>query len=89
LDLFSHNNRKINGLNNNKLFILVKGNGEPIFKKDVKLTIITPSCRINNIVTIKNSINLAIIILSSSVFFNYSFRFFKNISYITVFSSFL
>jgi predicted O-methyltransferase YrrM len=52
-----HNNRNSTGWNNDKLFILIKGEIEPIFKNTNKLTIITPSCRPNNLINIKNNIN--------------------------------
>ena len=52
-----HINRNSSGWDNDKLFILIKGGGEPIFKNTNKLTIITPSYRIDNLFTIKNSIN--------------------------------
>ena len=52
-----HVNRNSTGWNNDKLLILVKGGGEPIFKNTNKLTIITPSYRVNNLIHIKNSIN--------------------------------
>lgn len=52
-----HVNKKSTGWNNDKLFILVKNGGEPIFKNKNKLTIITPSYRTNNLLSIKNSIN--------------------------------
>ena len=52
-----HVNRNSTGWNNDKLFILVKGGAEPIFKNTNKLTIITPSYRTDNIEMIKNSIN--------------------------------
>ena len=45
------------GWNNDKLFILIKNVNEPIFKNTNKLTIITPSYRINNLLEIKKSIN--------------------------------
>ena len=51
-----HVNRNSTGWNNDKLFILVKGGGEPIFKNTNKLTIITPCYRVNNLQEIKNSI---------------------------------
>lgn len=51
-----HVNRNSTGWNNDKLFILVKG-GEPIFENKNKLTIITPSYRIDNLLEIKKSIN--------------------------------
>jgi hypothetical protein len=52
-----HINRNSTGWDNDKLFILVKGGDDPIFKNTNKLTIITPSYRINNLLQIKNSIN--------------------------------
>jgi predicted O-methyltransferase YrrM len=52
-----HVNKNSTGWNNDKLFILIKGGAEPIFKNTNKLTIITPSYRINNLLEIKNSIN--------------------------------
>jgi predicted O-methyltransferase YrrM len=52
-----HNNRNSTGWDNDKLFVLVKGGGEPLFKSKYKLTIITPSYRIGNLKTIKDSIN--------------------------------
>jgi predicted O-methyltransferase YrrM len=52
-----HVNKNSTGWDNDKLFILVKGGGEPIFKNNNKLTIITPSYRINNLLQIKSSIN--------------------------------
>ena len=52
-----HNNRNSTGWNNDKLFILIKGGDEPIFKNTNKLTIITPSFRVNNLLEIKKSIN--------------------------------
>jgi predicted O-methyltransferase YrrM len=52
-----HVNKNSTGWNNDKLFILVKGGDEPIFKNTNKLTIITPSYRTNNLLQIKNSIN--------------------------------
>lgn len=52
-----HINKNSTGWNNDKLFVLVKGGGEPIFKNTNKLTIITPSYRINNLFEIKKSIN--------------------------------
>jgi SAM-dependent methyltransferase len=51
-----HVNRNPTGWNNDKLFILIKGGGEPIFKNMNKLTLITPSYRTNNLLKIKNSI---------------------------------
>jgi len=52
-----HINRNSTGWNNDKLFILIKGGDEAIFKNLNKLTIITPSYRINNLLEIKKSIN--------------------------------
>jgi len=52
-----HNNKNSFGWDNDKLFILVKGGDEPIFKNPNKLTIITPSYRIDNLLEIKKSIN--------------------------------
>ena len=52
-----HVNKNSTGWDNDKLFILVKGGHEPIFKNTNKLTIITPSYRINNLLEIKKSIN--------------------------------
>ena len=52
-----HNNKNSTGWNNDKLFILIKGGDEPIFKNKNKLTIITPSYRVHNLLEIKNSIN--------------------------------
>jgi predicted O-methyltransferase YrrM len=52
-----HFNKKLLGLDNNKLFVLIKGGAEPIFKNNNKLTLITPSYRIDNLMQIKNSIN--------------------------------
>lgn len=52
-----HVNKNSTGWNNDKLFVLVKIGAEPIFKNNNKLTIITPSYRINTLLTIKSSIN--------------------------------
>lgn len=52
-----HCNKKSTGWNNDKLFVLIKGGNEPIFKNNNKITIITPSYRTTNLKTIKNSIN--------------------------------
>jgi len=51
-----HNNRNSTGWNNDKLFILIKGGGPPIFKNTNKLTIITPSYRVSNLEEIRKSI---------------------------------
>jgi predicted O-methyltransferase YrrM len=52
-----HVNRNSTGWNNDKLFILVKGGDQPIFKNNNKMTIITPSYRIDNLVELKKSID--------------------------------
>lgn len=52
-----HINRNSTGWNNDKLFILIKGGDEPIFKNINKLTLITPSYRLDNLLEIKKSIN--------------------------------
>ena len=52
-----HENRNSTGWNNDKLFILIKNGAEPIFRNNNKITIITPSYRINNLLEIKKSIN--------------------------------
>jgi predicted O-methyltransferase YrrM len=52
-----HVNKISTGWNNDKLFILIKGGDEPIFKNTNKLTIITPSYRIDNLLQLKTSIN--------------------------------
>ena len=52
-----HNNKNSTGWDNDKLFILIKGGDEPIFKNTNKLTIITPSYRVNNLLEIKKSLN--------------------------------
>lgn len=52
-----HINRNSAGWNNDKLFVLIKGGDEPIFKNKNKLTLITPSYRVNNLLEIKKSIN--------------------------------
>lgn len=52
-----HNNKNSTGWDNDKLFILTKDGGVPIFKNTNKLTIITPSYRVNNLLEIKKSIN--------------------------------
>ena len=52
-----HNNRNSTGWNNDKLFVLIKGGHEPIFKNKNKITLITPSYRVNNLLNIKNNIN--------------------------------
>lgn len=52
-----HNNKNSTGWNNDKLFILIKGGDEPIFKNTNKITIITPSYRVDNLLEIKKSID--------------------------------
>jgi predicted O-methyltransferase YrrM len=52
-----HKNKNSTGWNNDKLFILVKGGATPIFNNQQKMTIITPSIRPQNLITVKNSIN--------------------------------
>jgi hypothetical protein len=52
-----HVNRNSTGWNNDKLFVLVKGEGESMFTKKNKITIITPSYRVDNLIKIKDSIN--------------------------------
>jgi predicted O-methyltransferase YrrM len=54
-----HKNRNSNGWDNDKLFVLVKGGAEPIFKSKQKITIITPSCRIENLKKVKDSIDFS------------------------------
>lgn len=51
-----HHRRNSTGWNNDKLFVLVKGGGIPIFKNTNKLTLITPSFRVENLIEIKQSI---------------------------------
>lgn len=52
-----HNNKNSTGWDNDKLFILIKGGAEPIFKNINKITLITPSYRVNNLLEIKKTIN--------------------------------
>ena len=52
-----HVNKISTGWDNDKLFVLIKCGGEPIFKNTNKLTIITPSYRIDNLLELKKSIN--------------------------------
>ena len=52
-----HNNKNSTGWDNDKLFILIKGGAEPIFKNTNKITMITPSYRTHNLIEIKKSIN--------------------------------
>jgi len=52
-----HANKNSTGWDNDKLFVLIRGGGAPIFKNTNKLTIITPSYRIDNLLEIKKSID--------------------------------
>lgn len=52
-----HENRNSTNWDNDKLFILIKNGSQPIFKTNNKMTIITPSYRINNLVKLEKSIN--------------------------------
>lgn len=52
-----HVNKNSTGWNNDKLFVLVKDGGEPIFKNPNKITIITPSYRVDNLLKLKDTIN--------------------------------
>ena len=52
-----HVNRNSTGWDNDKLFVLVKGGGVPIFRNENKITIITPSYRVNNLMNLKKSID--------------------------------
>ena len=52
-----HVNKNSTGWNNDKLFVLVKGGSNPIFKNTNKLTIITPSYRPNNLLEIRKGLN--------------------------------
>jgi len=52
-----HTNKNSTGWDNDKLFVLVKGGAEPIFKNTNKITIITPSYRVDNLPKLKDSIN--------------------------------
>lgn len=51
-----HVNRNSTGWDNDKLFILVKAGAEPIFQNTNKITIITPSYRVDNLIELKKSI---------------------------------
>lgn len=51
-----HNNKNSFGWNNDKLFILVK-NGTKIFNNTKKMTVITPSYRLDNLLKIKENMN--------------------------------
>ena len=52
-----HVNRNSTGWDNDKLFVLIKNGAEPIFKNSNKITIITPSYRLNNLEKLYRSIN--------------------------------
>ena len=52
-----HVNKNSKGWDNDKLLVLVKGGDNPIFKNSNKLTIITPSYRIDNLLEIEKSID--------------------------------
>jgi len=52
-----HINRNSTGWDNDKLFVLIKGGAKPIFKNTNKLTIITPSYRVDNLLEIKKTID--------------------------------
>ena len=52
-----HVNKNSTGWDNDKLFILIKGGGEYIFRNTNKITIITPCCRPENLQLVKSSIN--------------------------------
>jgi predicted O-methyltransferase YrrM len=52
-----HTNKNSTGWDNDKLFVLIKNGGEPIFKNKNKLTIITPSYRLDNLIKLRNTIN--------------------------------
>ncbi len=54
---FEHEKRCSTGWDNDKILFLVKDGAKPIFHNDIKLTIITPSCRPNNLIRVKESIN--------------------------------
>jgi len=52
-----HVNKNSTNWNNDKLFVLVKTGQEPIFKNNHKLTLITPSYRLDNLFEIHKSLN--------------------------------
>lgn len=52
-----HKNRISTGWDNDKIFVLVKAGGSPIFKKEKKMTLITPSIRPWNLPKIRDSID--------------------------------
>jgi len=53
----NHDNKYSGEWNNDKLFVLIKKGDEPIIKNKNKLTIITPSYRIDNLTKLYQSIN--------------------------------
>lgn len=53
---FQDSNKNITG-KNNKLLLLVKSGEPAIFENENKITIITPSYRVENLLNVKNSIN--------------------------------
>jgi beta-1,4-mannosyl-glycoprotein beta-1,4-N-acetylglucosaminyltransferase len=52
-----HKNKNSTGWDNDKLFILVRGGAKPIFINKNKVTIITPSYRTDNLLTVQKSID--------------------------------
>jgi hypothetical protein len=52
-----YSNKKKTVKNNDKLLVLIKSGGSPIFENENKITIITPSYRVDNLLNVKNSIN--------------------------------
>jgi predicted O-methyltransferase YrrM len=53
---FDHERRNSVGWDNDKLLVLIK-HGNKIFKNNINLTIITPSCRPNNLIKLRESLN--------------------------------
>ena len=52
-----HKNRCSTGSDNDKLFVLIKKGGNPIFKNEKKMTVITPCCRPQNLLKVRESID--------------------------------
>ncbi len=52
-----HKNRCSTGSDNDKLFVLVKEGGPPILRNEKKITVITPCCRPQNLIKVKDSID--------------------------------
>ena len=52
-----HSNKNSTVKNNDKLLVLIKNGAPPIFENENKITIITPSYRVDNLLNVKNSIN--------------------------------